>query len=71
MYRLTTKDGDVWEFDDLEELKKELSNRGINVEVVKITKYKKAPLDSSCKIIKKIKGMEFDEKIFKNLKIVI
>ncbi|MDI6724200.1 MAG: FAD synthase [Methanobacterium sp.] len=51
---------------DLEELKKELSNRGINVEVVKITKYKKAPLDSSCKIIKKIKGMEFDEKIFKN-----
>lgn len=51
---------------DLEELKKELSNRGINVEVIKITKYKKAPLDSSCKIIKKIKGMEFDEKIFKN-----
>lgn len=51
---------------DLEKLKKELSNRGINVEVVKITKYKKAPLDSSCKIIKKIKGMKFDEKIFKN-----
>jgi len=51
---------------DLEELKKELSNRGINVKVIKITKYKKAPLDSSCKIIKKIKGMEFDEKIFKN-----
>ena len=46
-------------------LKKELTDRGINTEVVKIEGYKKGPLDSTCKIIKKIKGMEFDENIFK------
>jgi FAD synthetase len=46
-------------------LKKELTDRGINSEVVKIEGYKKGHLDSTCKIIKKIKGMEFDENIFK------
>ncbi len=46
-------------------LKKELTDRGINSEVVKIEGYKKGQLDSTCKIIKKIKGMEFDENIFK------
>ncbi len=51
---------------DLRKLKEELKNRNIDVEVMKITKYKKTPLDSSCKIIKKIREMEFDEKIFKN-----
>ena len=51
---------------DLRKLKEELKERDINVEVIKVTKYKKSPLDSSCKIIKKIKEMEFDEKIFKN-----
>jgi len=51
---------------DLRKLKEELKKRHIGVEVIKITKYKKLPLDSSCKIIKKIKEMEFDEKIFKN-----
>jgi len=35
---------------------------------VKIHGYKKAQLDSTCKIIKKIKEMEFDEKIFKKCK---
>ena len=51
---------------DLRILKEELKKRNIGVEVIKITNYKKSPLDSSCKIIKKIKEMEFDEKIFKN-----
>lgn len=51
---------------DLRILKEELKKRNINVEVIKITNYKKFALDSSCKIIKKIKEMEFDEKIFKN-----
>ena len=46
-------------------LKKELTDRGINSEVVKIEGYKKGQLDSTCKIIKKIKGMEFDENILK------
>lgn len=51
---------------DLDELKKELQKRNIAAEVIKITKYKESALDSSCKIIKKIKKMEFDENIFKN-----
>ncbi len=51
---------------NLNELKKELDNRGIDAKVIKITKYKKSALDSSCKIIKKIKKMDFDENIFKN-----
>lgn len=49
-------------------LEKQLKDRGINAEVVKIHGYKKAQLDSTCKIIKKIKEMEFDEKIFKKCK---
>ena len=51
---------------DLRKLKEQLEERNIDVEVVKVTSYRKSPLDSSCKIIKKIKEMEFDEKIFKN-----
>lgn len=53
---------------NLDELRKELKKRNIDAEVIRVTKYKKAPLDSSCKIIKRIKGMEFDENIFKNCK---
>ncbi|KAF5079824.1 adenylyltransferase/cytidyltransferase family protein [Methanobacterium aggregans] len=49
---------------NLEDLKKELEKRGLNSEVMKVEGYKKMPLDSSCKIIKKIRKMEFDEKIF-------
>ena len=51
---------------NLDELKKELQKRKIDAEVIKITKYKESALDSSCKIIKKIRDMDFDEKIFKN-----
>ncbi|WP_048190109.1 adenylyltransferase/cytidyltransferase family protein [Methanobacterium sp. SMA-27] len=50
---------------DITNLKKELTDRGINSEVVRIEGYKKGQLDSTCKIIKKIKGMEFNENIFK------
>jgi FAD synthetase len=50
---------------DISKLKEDLKKRNIDAEVIKITKYKKSPLDSSCKIINKIKSMEFDEKIFK------
>ncbi|WP_414468483.1 adenylyltransferase/cytidyltransferase family protein [Methanobacterium sp. ACI-7] len=49
---------------NLDELRKELKKRNINTEVIKVEKYKKAPLDSSCRIIKRIKDMEFDAKIF-------
>lgn len=50
---------------DLDKLKGELKKRNLNSEVIKVEGYKKSDLDSSCKIIKKIKKMEFDEKIFK------
>ncbi len=49
---------------DIKKLKNQLLERGIGSEVVKVTGYKKAELDSTCKIIKKIKSMEFDSKIF-------
>lgn len=50
---------------DIPQLQKDLKMRSIDSEVIKVTNYRSSPLDSSCKIIGKIKGMEFDEKIFK------
>jgi FAD synthetase len=50
---------------DLDKLRGELKKRNLNSEVIKVEGYKKSDLDSSCKIIKKIKKMDFDEKIFK------
>ena len=47
-----------------EKLKKQLQSMGLSCEVVKIKDYKKFELDSSCKIIKKIKRTHFDEKVF-------
>ncbi len=51
---------------DLALLREELKKRDLNVEVIKITSYKKAFLDSSCKIIRKIKETEFHKDEFKN-----
>lgn len=51
---------------DLERLQKELGKRNLKAEVVKITGYKKSNLDSSCKIIRKIKETEFQEDALKN-----
>jgi len=48
---------------DIFKLKEDLKKRNINADVIKITKYKDSPLDSTCKIINKIKNMAFDEKI--------
>ncbi len=45
-------------------LEKQLNIEGIHCKVIKIQDYKKFELDSSCKIIKKIKNTHFDEKIF-------
>lgn len=50
---------------DLEKLRKELKERNLTSKVMKVEGYRRSTLDSSCKIIKKIKDMEFDEKIFK------
>jgi FAD synthetase len=51
---------------DITALKNELIKRNIDAKVVKIKGYKTSQLDSTCKIIKRIKGMEFDENIFKD-----
>ena len=51
---------------DITALKNELIKRNIDADVVKIKGYKTSQLDSTCKIIKRIKGMEFDENIFKD-----
>ncbi len=51
---------------DLDKLRNELKKRNLKAEVVKITGYRKSKLDSSCKIIKKIKKTEFDTKSLKN-----
>ncbi len=51
---------------DLDLLRENLLKRNLHVQVVKITGYKKSPLDSSCKIIRKIKETEFHENAFKN-----
>ena len=50
---------------NLEKLRKELKERNLTSKVMKVEGYKRSTLDSSCKIIKKIKDMEFDEKIFR------
>ncbi|RAP53225.1 MAG: FAD synthase [Methanosphaera sp. rholeuAM270] len=47
-----------------EKLQKQLEELRINVQVIKIEDYKKFELDSTCKIIKKIKKTHFDEKVF-------
>ena len=51
---------------DITSLKNELLKRNIDADVIKIQGYKTSQLDSTCKIIKRIKGMEFDENIFKD-----
>jgi len=49
---------------DVNWLKEELRKRKIKAEVIKIEGYFNAPLDSSCKIIKKIKEVDFPENSF-------
>ncbi|OPY26766.1 MAG: FAD synthase [Methanobacterium sp. PtaU1.Bin242] len=51
---------------DLQKLEDELKKRNIPAKVVKITGYLKSSLDSSCKIIRKIKETEFQEESLKN-----
>lgn len=49
-----------------EKLEKQLKDKGINCKVVKIKDYKKFDLDSSCKIIKKIKNTNFNKNVFED-----
>lgn len=49
---------------DIEKLEETLKNNNINSRVVKIKDYKKFELDSTCKIIKKIKETNFNKNVF-------
>jgi len=51
---------------DLDHLREELKKRGIAAEVVKVKGYHRSTLDSSCKIIKKIKESDFPPGSFKH-----
>ncbi|BAM70006.1 MULTISPECIES: adenylyltransferase/cytidyltransferase family protein [unclassified Methanothermobacter] len=51
---------------DVDELRDELRRRGLGCEVRRIKKYRDSELDSTCKIIKRIRSMEFDEDSLKN-----
>lgn len=46
---------------NIKKLQKELDKRELNVKVMKVNDYHIAELDSSCKIIKKIKDADFEE----------
>ena len=51
---------------DVDELREELRRRALECEVKRIEKYRDSELDSTCKIIKRIRSMEFDEDSLKN-----
>ncbi|MCG2828821.1 FAD synthase [Methanothermobacter sp. K4] len=51
---------------DVDELRDELRRRGLECEVKRVDKYRRSELDSTCKIIKRIRNMEFNEDALKN-----
>lgn len=51
---------------EIEFLEEQLKSRNLKAKVKRIKDFKKSPLNSTCKIIKKIKSMEFDDNIFKD-----
>lgn len=51
---------------DVETLQKDLRKNGYDVKVKRVTRCKRAPLDSSCKIIKKIRDLDFGDEAFKD-----
>jgi len=50
----------------LDQLKEDLKNQGINCEVKRVNNYRKAKLDSTCKIIKKIRDSDFSKESLKD-----
>ena len=51
---------------NVEKLQKEVDKRGLKAKVQRVKVYHKDELDSSCKIIKKIKNTDFEGKILDN-----
>lgn len=48
---------------NIKQIQNEINKRGLKAQVIRVKKYHHSPLDSSCKIIKKIKNTNFKEKI--------
>ena len=51
---------------NVEKLQKAIDERGLKARVQRVSVYHKDELDSSCKIIKKIKNINFEGKILDN-----
>ena len=51
---------------DLDHLKNQLKKRNLSSKVLRVENYYESKLDSTCKIIKKIKNTEFKESTFKD-----
>ncbi|MBZ9571476.1 FAD synthase [Methanobrevibacter sp. TMH8] len=51
---------------EIDQLKKDLKNQGIDCEVKRVSNYRRAKLDSTCKIIKKIRHSDFSEESLKD-----
>ena len=51
---------------DIEKLQKAIDKRGLKAKAIRIEKYRDCELDSSCKIIKKVKESAFEGKIQDN-----
>lgn len=51
---------------NIDKLQSMLNDKGLNVKIVRIEKYRNCELDSSCKIIKKIQKTDFTDKIMDN-----
>ena len=51
---------------EIDQLKKDLEKQGIRCDVRRVSNYRKAELDSTCKIIKKIRHSDFSEKSLKD-----
>lgn len=51
---------------DIEKLESELKSEGFDIKVIRVEEYYNADLDSSCKIIKKIKKANYDNEHLKD-----
>ncbi|MCL1834459.1 MAG: hypothetical protein FWG49_08165, partial [Leptospirales bacterium] len=51
---------------DIDQLRRDLKTQGIDSEVMRVSNYRKAKLDSTCKIIKKIQNSDFSDESLKD-----
>jgi len=51
---------------DIDQLRSDLKTQGIDSEVMRVSNYRQAKLDSTCKIIKKIQNSDFSDESLKD-----